>query len=574
MIVYLNERVTKVLHKELTDIHADILGNKDSQIDLAKYTRQEVERLEKMLATSSILGTKVIAADIRKYMKACDSGIDDIASRTVRQAAWLLEHYVAKLPNHILFAQDSFEGGSHVGYYVEDVRYLPEDNWGDNKKPERVEITLVYVDCDNRHEEKHTLTSRSVMGKTARESLGALNLIPETTKLMKKLEEETNRYYEVYEQVGKKFVASGWGLADLDDTTQQKYSAFYSRDKKIRLDNFGKKSHVVVDVLMESDSRSGSHRRGHRDSAQVNLYRWHKQNLRYFSPSEDELVRFMEADEDTEEAPVCQVPVHPLVPCFDLTRHTRLRVHVNNLNEYKYDRGLANNLVIPERDRQMINLLVNKSSNTFQDVVSGKGSSLNILSEGLPGTGKTVSAEVFAEFKERPLYSIQCSQLGMQPDEVEKNLSVILSRANRWNAILLLDEADVYIRKRKDDMKHNAIVGVFLRILEYASCILFMTTNLPDDVDDAIASRCIVRLRYDLPTVDAQVQIWQNLARVNNLDLDKDVIREFADKHPKLSGRDVKNLLKLASFVAEDSGQPLTVESLEFALQFKPTSNQ
>ena len=103
-------------------------------------------------------------------------------------------------------------------------------------------------------------------------------------------------------------------------------------------------------------------------------------------------------------------------------------------------------------------------------------------------TSKTLTAEVLAEYKERPLYSIQCSQLGIDPETIEKNLAVVLQRANRWNAILLLDEADVYITKRGSSLQHNAIVGVFLRILEYAQCILIMTTNLSMTRSRAAAS--------------------------------------------------------------------------------------
>lgn len=160
--------------------------------------------------------------------------------------------------------------------------------------------------------------------------------------------------------------------------------------------------------------------------------------------------------------------MHPLVPCFDLRRHIRLRVHLNNLTPYVIRREVGDRLILPPRDRALIEMLVDESANTFQDVVSGKGQSVNILSGGKPGVGKTLTAEVLAEYKERPLYSVQCSQLGIDPETIENNLVVILQRANRWNAVLLLDEADVYITKRGSSLQHNAIVGVFLRILEYS----------------------------------------------------------------------------------------------------------
>lgn len=256
-----------------------------------------------------------------------------------------------------------------------------------------------------------------------------------------------------------------------------------------------------------------------------------------------------------------------------LKKHNRVLAHVNNMEPYAYRPEVSAGLVIPERDRALIELLIDQSYNSFRDVVEGKGQSMNILSGGPPGTGKTLTAEIFAEYKQRPLYSVQCSQLGVEPEAIEKNLSVILQRANRWNAILLLDEADVYIRARGEDMHHNAIVGVFLRVLEYAECVLFMTTNRAEMVDDAIASRCIVKIGYDVPEPQAQAKIWRTLADLNSLTISNETIATFVVRHPRVSGRDVKNLLKLASFIAAKRGAPIEVADLEFALQYKPTAS-
>ena len=103
---------------------------------------------------------------------------------------------------------------------------------------------------------------------------------------------------------------------------------------------------------------------------------------------------------------------------------------------------------------------------------------------------------------QRPLYSVQCSQLGLEPADLERELLKIFTRAARWNAILLLDEADVYIHRRGSDIQQNAIVGVFLRVLEYYSGVMFLTTNRAELVDDAIASRCLARIDYQSVTLE------------------------------------------------------------------------
>jgi hypothetical protein len=406
---------------------------------------------------------------------------------------------------------------------------------------------------------------------TCLEILAKQGLVPETPTLMAKLRSETERFYVEREQVGKQHVAVGVGLCDLDNALKnvdREERNWRRGSRKLKLDQFGE-SRVVVDVLKEKEDADRDHINSGRDG--FDPYRWHKWNMRFHAPSEDEVIKHLEADDDTADPVDVDVPVHPLVPCFDLRRQTRLRIHVNNLTPYTYDRNVSERLVLPDRDWKMVELLVDHSANTFEDIVSNKGRSMNVLAVGPPGTGKTATAEVFAEFKGRPLYTVQCSQLGMDAGDVEHNLGIIMQRANRWNAVLLLDEADVYIRKRGTDLNQNAIVGAFLRVLEYASCILFMTSNLGDQVDDAITSRCIAKLNYEAPEPEGQSRIWKILADLNEIDLKGGEIDKIVKRHPRLTGRDVKNLLKLASFVAQGNGQVVDAKTVEYALQFKPT---
>jgi len=54
----------------------------------------------------------------------------------------------------------------------------------------------------------------------------------------------------------------------------------------------------------------------------------------------------------------------------------------------------------------------------------------------------------------------------------------ILERNNRWDAVLLLDEADVFLEARSaHDLERYKLVSIFLRLLEYYEGILFLTTS-------------------------------------------------------------------------------------------------
>ena len=56
--------------------------------------------------------------------------------------------------------------------------------------------------------------------------------------------------------------------------------------------------------------------------------------------------------------------------------------------------------------------------------------------------------------------------------------------------MLLLDEADVFLEKRDlRDVHRNAMVSIFLRLLEYHSGIMFLTTNRLETIDSAFDSR-------------------------------------------------------------------------------------
>jgi AAA+ superfamily predicted ATPase len=134
---------------------------------------------------------------------------------------------------------------------------------------------------------------------------------------------------------------------------------------------------------------------------------------------------------------------------------------------------------------------------------------------------------------------------------------------------MLLDEADVYVHERGRDMQQNAIVGVFLRVLEYQDSVLFLTTNRPDDVDDAVASRCVARLNYRFPSQEEQREIWSILSKNSNILLSQKNIEQIVAENPGISGRDIKNLLKLALLVR--GKKPIRPEDIEFVRQFQPT---
>jgi hypothetical protein len=264
-----------------------------------------------------------------------------------------------------------------------------------------------------------------------------------------------------------------------------------------------------------------------------------------------------------------KVPLHCYVCLFHLEWHRNIWVHVQHMTEYRYQPELRDKLVLPNHHRDLIDILTLKMSVFVQDFVPGKSGGTTILCQGAPGLGKTLTAEVYSEVVGKPLYRVHSGQLGTTAASVGATLSGILQRAARWDAILLLDEADVYIRRRDNDLEHNAIVAEFLRTLEYFNGLLFMTTNRIDDVDDAILSRCIAKIQYETPPKPHAIRLWKLLAEQSGADLTDDLIEALTSAYPKASGRDVKELLKLTTRYCRAKQIPLSEDAFKMCALFR-----
>jgi hypothetical protein len=60
----------------------------------------------------------------------------------------------------------------------------------------------------------------------------------------------------------------------------------------------------------------------------------------------------------------------------------------------------------------------------------------------------------------RPLYSMSAGELGETAAEVEDSLELVLELASKWDAILLLDECDMFLEARTAaDIRRNRLVS-------------------------------------------------------------------------------------------------------------------
>jgi AAA+ superfamily predicted ATPase len=239
---------------------------------------------------------------------------------------------------------------------------------------------------------------------------------------------------------------------------------------------------------------------------------------------------------------------------YSFTAKRFLEFFVEDISEIEWNTKCFDDLVLDAAIKKTVQALVSthsKKRESFDDIVKGKGMGLVCVLHGPPGVGKTLTAECVAEFVKRPLYMVSSGDLGTNSADLDRNLTRIMDMTATWRAVLLIDEADVFLERRSlHDMHRNAMVSVFLRVLEYYSGILFLTTNRVTTFDDAFKSRIHIPIRYTDLSVESRRQIWRNFCRMvpGGVDIDEKGLATLADTD--LNGRQIKNAIKAAESLA------------------------
>lgn len=238
-------------------------------------------------------------------------------------------------------------------------------------------------------------------------------------------------------------------------------------------------------------------------------------------------------------------------------------VDVADMHPIEWNSEAFDRLVLPEEDKKLVRALVEYHGESFGDIIDGKGGGSIFLLHGEPGQGKTLTAEAVAELLHRPLYAISVGELGTSPNGLEKSLREILDLAMTWNAVILLDEADIFLEARDEqDIVRNAMVGVFLRLLEYHQGVMFLTTNRVRNIDRAFYSRISVALRFDGASRAKREAIWHNLLAAAGLHSAWAVSLSTHD----LNGRQIKNAIRQSQTLARSEGSPVEIGHVKRAI--------
>lgn len=440
-------------------------------------------------------------------------------------------------------------GGKPEPYLITRLDYTPPGE-------EEAGRLIVELKANNRgrtHVENLLIRSKDLRGLTIPGTLAAKGWLMEDEGLLASFDAQMARYFDWRARYGQQFSATGTGIF-AEDPTANRRDTDWARKSVIVLSSSGSEARLVNDEELLGERTLGTETSGFFLDKIVK--KADKQNL--FHMAVDEALRA--AKDAIPKGAFTDMPIHPLILMFHLELHHHVWVHVDDIRPYEYHPELKQKLVLPPEQTDLIDILTAEMNTLMDDVVAGKSGGTTVLCAGPPGVGKTLTAEVYSEIIQRPLYRVHSGQLGLDVAHMEQALKDALTRAQRWGAVMLIDEADVYIKRRQDNLTMNAVVGVFLRVLEYFNGLLFLTTNRVDDIDEAIVSRCIALIKYHSPGPDDRRKIWKVMAEQFGLDLSDALIGTLVTMFPDTSGRDIKGLAKLvAKFCAQKQAEP-TIE--------------
>lgn len=141
---------------------------------------------------------------------------------------------------------------------------------------------------------------------------------------------------------------------------------------------------------------------------------------------------------------------------------------------------------------------------------------------GLPGTGKTALAEHIAMKLDMPIMIKPASELlSMWLGESEKNIAKMFEEAKAEGSILLLDEADSFLRDRSTAQRSWEVTQVneLLQRMERFPGIFICTTNLFQAIDAAALRRFTFKLEFLALTPEQRLNMLATEAEINLAEL-------------------------------------------------------
>jgi SpoVK/Ycf46/Vps4 family AAA+-type ATPase len=183
------------------------------------------------------------------------------------------------------------------------------------------------------------------------------------------------------------------------------------------------------------------------------------------------------------------------------------RILSNTLSAMGYDKNLSNRHSSPISYR-LDALNPDYDLKMLQQALASKTTSGRFCLYGPSGTGKSEFARHLAKVLDKPLLIKRASDL-LDPyiGMTEKNISNMFQQAEEEESLLLLDEADSFLRDRSRSRESWEVTQVneLLTQMEQFKGLFFCTTNLMETLDQASLRRFDLKIKFDYLNAE---QVW------------------------------------------------------------------
>jgi SpoVK/Ycf46/Vps4 family AAA+-type ATPase len=193
------------------------------------------------------------------------------------------------------------------------------------------------------------------------------------------------------------------------------------------------------------------------------------------------------------------------------------------------------------------------------------------LFSGPSGTGKTLAARALAAELGKDLYRVDLAAVvNKYIGETERNINLVLTRAEELDVVLLLDEGDALMTNRTDvrnstDRYANLETNYLLQRLESYEGIILVTTNAGKRIDEAFLRRLDAVIEFAPPDAPDRWLIWQAHLPAGH-GVSAHFLEEVATRCP-LSGGQIRNAALHATLLSLGAAGPLDDTHLEMAVQ-------
>lgn len=204
-----------------------------------------------------------------------------------------------------------------------------------------------------------------------------------------------------------------------------------------------------------------------------------------------------------------------------------------------------------------------------QKVAYGRG--VSMVFSGPPGTGKTMSAGIVADYLGTTLYRVDLAAVvSKYIGETEKNLNTIFETVKRGCGVLFFDEADVLFSKRTEvsnsnDKHSNMEAAYLLQKMEEYEGVVILATNYIQNMDEAFKRRIQFLIDFPLPDIECRKWLWKKVFPKQIL-FEEEPDYDFLARQFELTGSHIKNIALQAAFFAADEKKGVSMKHIIKAL--------